>query len=174
MTSPSIFWTVEEVVRRNPDNAIDLAKWFGPPLNQALVDDAEAQLGVKLPESYLQLLRQQNGGFLKIDWLQIDAPGSDQTHALCQNLPGLGYGLGLDGESGSIQLIETWEYPQGLVYLTGDGHTGICLDYRKCGTAGEPTICWIDTEGEPIGDYQIASDFQELIHRIERHTHELE
>jgi hypothetical protein len=83
---------------------------------------------------------------------------------------GVGHPLGLDGAFGSIDLITEWAYPDGLVYLTGDGHTGVCLDYRKCGPTGEPSICWIDTEDEPMGDHQIASTFLELLNRIQQQT----
>jgi cell wall assembly regulator SMI1 len=41
--------------------------YLQPPLTDAIVKQAESQLGVRLPRAYLDALRIQNGGSLRLD-----------------------------------------------------------------------------------------------------------
>lgn len=143
-----VFKSLEKTIAEYPANmdSSDLNQWYGPPLTQSMIDQAERKLKVKLPAAYLDLLRQQNGGFTPIEWLEHpNAPEEFQ----CRDLPGLGYSQGMDAEMGARYMVEEWGYPAGLLYLTGDGHTGICLDYRASGPLGEPAIVWVDAEMDP-------------------------
>lgn len=133
--------------------ALELTGPSGPTLNDSLIAAAEQNLGVKLPGAYLSLLRRQNGGSLNDEWFTTKQGFEFE----CQEIPGLGYPEGIDGEFGSNYIIEEWQYPEGVIYLTGDGHTGVCFDYRKCGSQGEPTIIWVDKESEE--EHQIAPNF---------------
>lgn len=60
---------------------------------------------------------------------------------------------------GSLYLSQEWEYPAGLIYFEGDGHTGFFLDYRECGPQGEPSVLWLDTECDPYVEVKLADDF---------------
>lgn len=125
-----------------------------PALTDAAVSAAEAQLGVKLPDAYLVLLRQQNGGALRATWpatysrmLQGIGPCSpsitlDQARWRPKNLtPG------------------SWAPPQSelLIPFDGDGDWDMCFDYRKRGPRAEPEITLIDCECE--FEEPIAADF---------------
>ncbi|HWA84565.1 MAG TPA: SMI1/KNR4 family protein, partial [Fimbriimonadaceae bacterium] len=128
---------VEEAQRQR------IAAHYGPPLTDKMLADAEAHLGVKLPNAYADLLRQVNGGYTINTWIRFERVG--KFHEV-QELPGVGYSEGLDSECGSIYKQEEWEYPDGTLWLTSDGHTGIFLDYRKCGPQGEPSVLWLDVD----------------------------
>ncbi|MEQ1823472.1 MAG: SMI1/KNR4 family protein [Fimbriimonadaceae bacterium] len=129
-----------------------------PPLTDEMVAEAERQLGVKLPEYYVDLLRIQNGGSTN----EFAFPMSVRTswapdHISLSELAG----IVLDPETESCQNImvteymtREWDLPPNQVLLTGEGHWWITLDYRN---GPEPSVAWIDVEcGE---DIQIASSF---------------
>src|SRR5579862_289337 len=151
-----------QLVAENPESdPAKLAIWYGPPLTDEMVATAEATLGVKLPEAYLDLLRQINGGFTRFDLLSH--PNLPEEAADFTTLPGIGYDVGLDGAHGSNYMVEEWEYPEGLVYLSGDGHTAFCLDYRTCGPQGDPGIAWVDVEIDAEDVYDIAPTVGEFL-----------
>jgi len=126
-----------------------------------MIREAEQQLGVKLPETFLTLLRIQNGGYTKgfvfpmttkTTWADDHVPLNelfgivlDKTLSTAHNIMESSY------------MTSEWGLPKKQVLLTGDGHWFITLDYRQ----GEiPTIRWIDSEcGE---DIHIADSFDEF------------
>jgi hypothetical protein len=116
-----------------------------PPLTDDAVRAAEAQLGVKLPDAYVELLRQQNGGYLRASW-----PAS-----YAQMLRGIG------PTSPSLTLDQTeWRLanraasgwaptkPALLIPFDGENHWAMCFDYRKHGPLAEPRITYVDAECE--------------------------
>lgn len=135
----------------------DLKYVEGPP-TAATVAAIEAALGYKLPASYVELSTQQNGGIpvrkahktnQATSWAEdhiaicgIFAVGSDKPNSLC-------------GELGSKFWIAEWGYPEIGVYFAdcpSAGHDMLCLDYRKCGSRGEPQVVHVDQEN----DYKIT------------------
>lgn len=133
-----------------------------------LIADIEEELGYKLPDSYLWLMKQHNGGIpfptcfptlQPANWAishvainGIMGIGRDKTYSLC-------------GELGSQFMIDEWEYPAiGVAVCTcpSGGHDMIFLDYRECGPQGEPRVVHIDQER----DYKItplADNFEAFI-----------
>ncbi|MCO4744090.1 MAG: SMI1/KNR4 family protein [Proteobacteria bacterium] len=110
------------------------------PLDGAAVAAVEAGLGVRLPEVYVDALRHQNGGYLRMCW-----PGSpsDRIYGIGEGYPNLGgtapwWKDGWDGWTPAD--------PAGLLAIDGDGHWDVCLDYRSCGPTGEPSVAFIDNE----------------------------
>jgi hypothetical protein len=119
-----------------------------PPLTDEAVAAAERQLGVKLPADYLVLLRQQNGGYLR------------GSCGIAQCLRGIG------PQFPSITRDEAWWRPkrarsgiwippesERLIPFDGDGHWDMCLDYRRVGPTGEPSITYVTCESkyeEPV------------------------
>ncbi len=121
-----------------------------PPLTAQMVTRAESALGYRLPPSYLDVLRQRNGGDLARGRFPTDRPthwASD--HVLCRDLIGIGCEDGLDGPTGSRYLIAEWGYPDIGVVISSDGHTAFMLDYSACGPQGEPGVAYVDVEADP-------------------------
>ncbi|MCM3281123.1 SMI1/KNR4 family protein [Exiguobacterium sp. MER 193] len=50
-----------------------------PDLTEEILRDVESRLGVKLPESYIELIRTQNGGFIEQRELPVILNGLDDT-----------------------------------------------------------------------------------------------
>jgi hypothetical protein len=95
--------------------------YLQPALTGDAVRSAEEQLGYVLPKEYLNLLRKQNGGYIR--------------YCLQENVHSRIAGIGpyfpsltaLDWEESQEQV----SYPlHGLVPFDGDGHWYLCLDYR--------------------------------------------
>jgi hypothetical protein len=129
-----------------------------PPLTDEMVVQAEARLGVRLPQELIDLLRIQNGGYTqgfahpmqqKTTWAEDHVPLDDLAgivldpqHETAQNLLDTGY------------MTQEWGLPPHQVLLSGDGHYWITLDYRN---GPDPSVAWIDVEcGE---DMQVAGSF---------------
>jgi len=149
-----------------------LTEYVAAPLTDATVLVVERELRYKLPASYVELMRFQNGGIprrknhrttVRTSWANdhiaihgIFSIGSDKRCSLC-------------GEFGSQFWIDEWRYPPIGVYFAdcpSAGHDMVCLDYRACGPTGEPQVVHIDQEW----DYNIvfvAEDFEAFIRGLE-------
>lgn len=170
MIDPRIFKSVDEIMVAYPfpDGRPDLETMIGPSITTEMVSQAERSLGVRLPESYLDLLRISNGGFLRYRSFPTDQPNSwDDDSLEIRDIQGIGYPRGLDSELGSRYLCAEWGYPEHMIYLSGDGHTGFFLDYRVCGPSGEPSVAWLDVEEEPAIDIQLAPTFSDFLSRLQ-------
>lgn len=124
------------------------------PFSEESLRDIEKEIGYKLPESYIALLRIQNGG----------CPKNKRVGNTSWVIEGI-YGIG-KGDS------EFWEneglgYPKiGVPICTTDPDecSTIFLDYRKCGNDGEPRVVGVDPELNLI-DF-IAKDFESFINML--------
>lgn len=159
------FCTPDELAAEDPlrRSASEFAGYSGPPLTDDVVRRAELILGVKLPVSLLELLRESNGGFLKRRYLPISEIDDVMD---VQAMAGIGWEGGLDGEFGSMYMSSEWEYPEGLIWLAGDGHWGVFLDYRTCGTEGEASVVFYDTEESCPTVRAIANDFSGFLRQL--------
>lgn len=169
MNAAVLFRTLDEVFEGSQGFSTreSLSTWYGPPLTPEMVTTAEAQLGIKLPKAYIDLLTQINGGFLVVDWL--DHPNAPDSMQL-GHLPGLGHEQGMDAPLGSKYMSEEWGYPAGLVYVSGDGHTGFFFDYRTCGPMGEPGVVWLDTECDDPEEYMLTASVDEFLQFLEERS----
>ncbi|SEC77991.1 SMI1/KNR4 family protein [Streptomyces sp. TLI_105] len=136
-----------------------------PPLTDAVVREAEHRLGVRLPASLLELLRDRNGGVVAEAWnaYPTDVPTSwSDDHVPFDLMRGI---VEEDGDHFSIldspYLVEEWGLPSPLVLLSGEGHWWIALDYRTCGAAGEPSVAWFDP-GDAT-ELPLAGDFRTFV-----------
>ncbi|MER1998215.1 MAG: SMI1/KNR4 family protein [Lysinibacillus sp.] len=111
---------------------------------------AETKLKVKLPASYITLMQQQNGGELVNKRLDIG------DEVVCVDyLNGIGSKSG-EGILLASTLRREWGLSNKFVYLYGDGHTWLTLDYRRYKGDNAP-VTYIDLErGEKT---VIAADF---------------
>jgi SMI1 / KNR4 family (SUKH-1) len=121
-----------------------------PYLQPALTDDAvrsaEVQISYPLPREYLDLLRKQNGGYIR--------------YCLPENVHSMIAGIGPHFPSLTAfdweECQEQVSYPlHGLVPFDGDGHWHICLDYRK--NSRSPAITLADIECDE--ETRIADSF---------------
>ncbi len=156
---------LHEVIAGHPfPNEPKLRAYYGLPMTESMLIQAERTLGVKLPTSYVEFLKVINGGFLWGDCFHF---GDIELAFSC--LHGIGYEQGIDAELGSGYMIEEWGYPSPAVWIGGDGHTAVMLDYRVPPQNGEVPVIWVDTEddGQSI---QIAASFGEFIRVINQQT----
>jgi hypothetical protein len=145
-----------------------LAKYYGPELTQEIIDNAEQELGLKLPESLVELLRYQNGGFTRLDFFEIDG---HEGSFRCVN--GLGYEHGIDRMS--AYMIEEWGYPNPAIWLEGDGHMAVLLDYRDLLPGAEPPVILVDVEtvsGTPEAT-PLAINFKSFLEKLARQAESL-
>lgn len=143
------FWEPSEYASR---------EYEGRPLDDATVLAVEHQLGYKLPASFVEFMRFQNGGIPRrtnhrtkerTSWSHdhiaitgIYSVGNEKTYSLC-------------GQSSTQFWIDEWGYPPIGVYFAdcpSAGHDMVCLDYSECGPKGEPRVVHIDQEW----DYKIV------------------
>ncbi|MZF91067.1 SMI1/KNR4 family protein [Streptomyces sp. SID5643] len=135
-----------------------------PPLTDAVVQDAERRLGVRLPASLLELLRVQNGGLVAELWnaFPTEVPTSwSENHVPLDDMMGIGHRDGQSSLLDTAYLVEEWGLPSPLVLLSGDGHCWIALDYRGCGKHGEPSVTWFDVDDGT--ELPLAADFQAFV-----------
>ena len=103
---------------------------------------AEKALGYKLPESYIQLLRLQNGGIINDD--EYDEAWLEAIYGIGQE-PGAYNGL----EDMDDNWKNEWEYPDiGIPFgqTQSAGHDMYYMDMRSVNAQGEPRIVRIDNE----------------------------
>jgi SMI1-KNR4 cell-wall len=146
--------------------------YVGSALTDETVAAVERELGYRLPASYVELMRIQNGGIPfrtnhrtteRTSWAEdhiavsgIYSIGSEKRYSLC-------------GDAGSRFWVEKWGYPDIGIYFAdcpSAGHDMVCLDYRACGPSGEPQVVHIDQEW----DYKIvfvAVSFEAFIRGLE-------
>jgi hypothetical protein len=149
-----------------------LKEYVGAPLSEEFVTAAERELGYKLPSSYIEMMKFQNGGIPRRrrhrtkepnpwsnDYIAITGIFSmdrEKPYSLC-------------GEFGSRFWIDSWEYPAIGVYFAdcpSGGHDMVCLDYRECGPDGEPRVVHVSQEM----DYKItlvAENFESFVRGLE-------
>lgn len=131
--------------------------YLQPPLTKRTVTAVERAIGYKLPGEYLELLKVQNGGYIRYSL-------PESPHSLI---------AGIGPYFPSLKAVD-WEEDQshvgfpldGLVPFDGDGHWHMCLDYRQ--HPDSPGVTFISIEGD---DQQpIAATFADYLSRLEAPT----
>jgi hypothetical protein len=142
-----------------------------PPLTDELLATTERQLGVRLPEPLVTLLRLQNGGLL-----QLGFPLERNYNTDHYTIRGLG------PNSPRIEKEAWWHDPEWgpprpaeaewLIPFDGDGHWDLCLDYRRSATDSSglrvhPAVVVIDTEeSEPDIESYVAASFDDYLAQL--------
>jgi hypothetical protein len=118
--------------------------YLQPALTPAAIAAAEKHIGHKLPAAYRNLLRVQNGGYIRY---QLPDLCHTLIYGIGPNYPSLtDFDWDADRDAVSFEL-------DGLVPFDGDGHWHLCLDYR--GKRKNPKVTYIDVECDrqtPIAD----------------------
>ena len=120
------------------------------PFSEETLQEIEKEIGYKFPQSYITLMRVQNGG----------RPYNTSVGCTGWEIGGI-YGISKD----SIEKYKFWTEEIGCpnefvpVCTSAFDNDVIFLDYRKCGNDGEPLVVGIDAEDDTIGF--IAKDFEQ-------------
>jgi hypothetical protein len=140
------------------DNEYAFSAYIDVDPSTALIASVEAELGYRLPASYVALMRSHNGGMLH----HTCCPAPSRTtwaedHVAVDGIMGIGREkqYSLAGEAGSRFWIEEWSYPAIGVYFAtcpSAGHDMIAFDYDGAGPDGEPRVVHVDQEC----DYRIT------------------
>ena len=148
------FWKNSQYARR---------QYIGNPPTAELINSVEQELGYKLPDSYIKLIKQQNGGIPANTFSPV---GGDSAKAITgifgidRNKPN-----SVCGEVGSQFMIDEWGYPAigvAICDCPSAGHDMVFLDYRECGPLGEPKVVHIDQESN-YKITQLAENFEAFI-----------
>lgn len=140
------------------DSAYARKEFTDVPPSDALIAELEAELGYRLPASYVAFMRRHNGGTPHRCCFPTEEPTSwAEDHAAITGFLSIGRHkrYSLCGELGSRFMMQEWGYPDIGVYICdcpSAGHDMVALDYRACGPQGEPQVVHVDQEG----DYHIT------------------
>lgn len=138
------------------------SSWTGPPLTAEMVQRAEESLGVQLPQSYVQLMYQQNGGLLKNTCFPTSFRTSwSADHFQMDIIRGIGYERGIDEQG--VASIREWNYPDiGVVIgvTPAAGPDVVMLNYSESGPDGGPIVVYVDEDRLPR---RIAGSFELFI-----------
>lgn len=127
----------------------------------------EKELGYKLPQSYIDLMKNRNGGAprntcfpspLRTTWAA--------DHIAIESIKGIGFKQwSLCGELGSKDAISAWYHDIGIGICDcpSGGHDMIFLDYRKNGIEGEPEVVHVDQGNGEFVITLLAHNFEEFI-----------
>jgi len=124
------------------------------PFDDALLTSIEEELGYRLPNAFVQLMRDRNGGVpVNQSFPTAQATSWAEDHIAIDGIYGIGRdkGYALCGGMGSAFMIEEWGYPPLGVYFgscPSAGHDMVALDYRACGPRGEPQVVHVDQSRE--------------------------
>lgn len=144
------------------------------PVTKEEIEFAEQKFQVKLPKTYVNLLKISNGGALNFCWLNIqgvEGLEGEEGYIYVDRL------LGIKLSDSDHILLETnildtdylkreWGVAQdNIIFIAGDGHYWIALDYR---TSIEPTITFFDTENGK--EYYFFNNFDEMIKNMNNYN----
>ncbi|GAB6258678.1 MULTISPECIES: SMI1/KNR4 family protein [Peribacillus] len=119
-------------------------------LTEGDILDAETNLNIKLPKEYIELLKIQNGGYLKYNALPVSFKNSyADNHIAVDFLFGIKENEGI--YKSKYHLNEWGIKEKDFVTISGDGHTWIVLDYSK--NKDEPPT---EDLSDYIGGYELS------------------
>ncbi len=127
------------------------SKYVGSAPSNALIASVEAELGVRLPSSYVELMRVRNGGTPRNQFYPTAATSWADDHVAVSEVLSIGRDKtnSLCGAHGSRFMQEEWGYPDIGICIwdcPSGGHDMIMLDYRTCGRSGEPEVVHVSQE----------------------------
>ncbi|MEY8742424.1 SMI1/KNR4 family protein [Bacillales bacterium AN1005] len=130
-------------------------------INKKDIDLAEKAFNIKLPQDYIELLKEQNGGCLEKTCLPVNFKNDwADDHILFDYL------LGIEKDKGIMEsdyLLKEWGVTEkNLIIISGDGHFFVALDYRT--NNENPTIVYIDTTKNKIT--KIYEDFSSMVNSL--------
>ena len=145
-------------------------EYVSEPFDETMIKRIEDKLGYKLPQSYIELMKEHNGGILK-RCIFFYGDQEREEYIVVNGMFGIGetkdYSLG--GSMGSRFWVEEWEYPNigvAICDCPSAGHEMIFLDYRECIIGrDEPRVVYIDQEAD-YDTIVLAETFEEFINGL--------
>lgn len=135
--------------------------YLNPDLTDEMVNEAEQQLGYKLPQAYIDILKEQNGGSINYTFPDYDLRLHGSICGIGPNFPNI-----VDER---LPLLDSADFVsfdvEKLLPFDGDGHWYICLDYRNNTT--EPEITYLDMEEDQAR--KVAENFAEYLSKLAYH-----
>lgn len=162
----STFWQATQYSRKT---------YVGPAVTDISLKKVERELGYKLPLTYIEMMRFQNGGMPVNTCHKIATQTSwAPDHIAIHGVYAVAFepGSSLCGSVGSKFYIREWGYPPIGVYFAdcpSAGHDMLCLDYRSCGRDGEPSVVHVDQELDYAITF-VAPSFQEFVRGLRHET----
>ncbi|MBI3221395.1 MAG: SMI1/KNR4 family protein [Bacteroidetes bacterium] len=150
------------------DSDYSLKEYVDAKPSDELINAIEHELGFKLPNSYIELMKLHNGGIPKKNCFPTAEKTSwSDNHVAITGLMGIGRNktYSVCGSLGSKFMIEEWGYPNTGVFICdcpSAGHDMIMLDYSNCGKDGEPEVVHVDQESDYRKTF-LAKDFETFI-----------
>ena len=131
---------------------------------------AEEKLDVKFPLSYIELLKEHNGGTLKYPNIFIEENDKERF-----TIPEI-YGIDFEGEQNGVGILASKYWinevglPEPIIILWGDYHSWIALNYGE--NAGNPSVVYFYEEylsdNEKWKQIKIANDFDAFLRKLSR------
>ncbi len=154
------------------DSEYAAAEYTDLLLTNPTVAAVEKDLGYKLPEAYIALMRSRNGGIPRRRRQRTQTRTSwAKDHIAITGIFAIGRTrtCSLLGECGSRFWMSEWGYPELGVYFAdcpSAGHDMLALDYRACGRNGEPTVVHVDQERDYAVTH-VAESFEAFVRGLE-------
>ncbi|QTV05083.1 SMI1/KNR4 family protein [Faecalibacter bovis] len=136
-----------------------------PKLTDEMIELAERKLNIKLPQTYINLLKIMNGGYTKGFAFPMNEKTSwSENHIPLDTLNGIVIDENIKTAQNLLDteyMTNEWGLPEKQVLLSGNGHYWVTLDYRN---NSNPSIRWIDVEMDE--DIHIANNFDEFLNGL--------
>jgi hypothetical protein len=145
------------------------------PVSDESLAQFQRERGLKLPDTYVALLRMQNGGTFRHNMLLPEDVDEDDACGEETEVRGL-FGIGEERHS-VCDLLEVWhvedeqqnDISDQVICFDCNGCNDLTvLDYRECGPTGEPTVQQICRCEPPWIYMHLANSFDELLERLQR------
>ncbi len=128
--------------------------YLQPELTDEVLNKAELKLGYKLPKDLVELLKIQNGGYIR---KVLEESLNEQIYGIGPHFPSL-----TDVDWTDYKDWVSFEL-NGLIPFDGDGHWNICLDYRINNLNPKVTYVSIESDSERL----IAESFSEYLSKLD-------
>jgi len=128
--------------------------YLQPKLTDKILEKAELKLGYKLPKELVELLKIQNGGYIR---KTLEESLNEQIYGIGPHFPSL-----TDVDWTDYKDWVSFEL-NGLIPFDGDGHWHICLDYRKNNENPQITYISIESDSQRL----IAESFSEYLSQLD-------
>ena len=150
------------------DDELALEEYVDEAPTDALIASIESELGYKLPQSYITLMKLHNGGIPYATCFPLPAEPEEADADYIEITGFLSIGRkkmnSLCGAAGNKLFKDAWHYPDYGVYICDCPSAGfdlILLDYRACGADGEPSVAYVNMEDNEV--ITLAPDFAAFV-----------